>query len=100
MSHDVRLIDANQLIQWIETNKANTNPLDYNTRATYAECITMVSAMKTIDAEPVRHGHWIPTRPYLGSTKCSICGKVWGTESPHCPSCGAKMDEGGQNATN
>ena len=46
----------------------------------------------TVDAEPVRHGHWIPTRHYMYSTKCSVCGKVWGTESPHCPSCGAKMD--------
>lgn len=45
-----------------------------------------------IDAEPVRHGRWIPTRRYMYSVKCSICGKVWDLETPHCPSCGAKMD--------
>ena len=48
-----RLIDANALTRWLETNKSNANPLDYNTRATYAECITMVNAMETIDAVEV-----------------------------------------------
>ena len=45
-----------------------------------------------IDAEPARHGRWIPMQPYLGFMKCSVCGMIWETESPHCPSCGAKMD--------
>lgn len=54
----MRLIDADAFARWLEVNKANTNPLDYNTKATYAECITKVKAMKTIDAEPVRHGRW------------------------------------------
>ena len=59
---------------WILIRKPHINDLDW------------------FEIEPVQHGYWIPTRPYLGSTKCSICGKVWGAESPHCPSCGAKMD--------
>lgn len=50
MSHDVRLIDANKLTRWFETNKANITMLDYDTRATYAECIAMVNVMETIDA--------------------------------------------------
>ena len=53
MKKQQRLIDANALKRWLETNKANANPLDYNTKATYAECITMVEAMETIDAVPV-----------------------------------------------
>lgn len=32
----MRPIDADTLERWLETNKANTNPLDYNTKATYA----------------------------------------------------------------
>ena len=49
----MRLIDADALKRWIETNKANANPLDYNTKATYAECITMVETMETVDSVPV-----------------------------------------------
>ena len=45
-----------------------------------------------IEVELVRHGRWIPTRPYMYSVKCSICGKTWELETPRCPSCGAKMD--------
>ena len=54
----------------------------------------------TVDAEPVQHGRWIPMQPYLGFMKCSVCGMIWETESPHCPSCGAKMDKGEQNVAN
>ena len=101
MSHDVRLIDANKLIRWIETNKANTNPLEHNTRATYAECITMVNSMETIDAEPVRHGRW-ETKVYTTESDgwiteyreevCSECGEGQIGISNYCPNCGAKMD--------
>ena len=52
----------------------------------------LIDKCPTIDAELVRHGRWIPTRPYMHSAKCSICGKVWDLETPRCPSCGAKMD--------
>ena len=34
----------------------------------------LIDKCPTIDAEPVRHGRWIPTRPYMYSVKCSICG--------------------------
>ena len=57
----------------------------------------------TIEAEPVRHGHWIdkPTGRYGNwQSYCSACGKhsqIGGIESnrhkPRCPWCGAFMDE-------
>lgn len=52
----------------------------------------LIADMPEIEVEPVRHGQWIPTRPYMYSVKCSICGKTWELETPRCPSCGAKMD--------
>ena len=45
-----------------------------------------------IEVEPVRHGRWVPTRPYMHSAKCTVCGNIWDLETPRCPSCGAKMD--------
>lgn len=52
----------------------------------------LIADMPEIEAEPVRHGQWIPTRPYMHSTKCTVCGNIWDLETPRCPSCGAKMD--------
>lgn len=62
----------------------------------------------TIEAEPVRHGYWIPVDG--GDTcdewECSVCGK-WMVfqndmyyddmfeEFQRCPKCGAKMDGDG-----
>ena len=57
----------------------------------------------TIEAEPIRHGHWMS---YEFATdyrwrKCSVCGtadeyiNILGLEAirRYCPFCGAKMDE-------
>ena len=52
----------------------------------------LIVGMQEIEVEPVRHGQWIPTRPYMYSVKCTICGKIWELETPYCPSCGAKID--------
>ena len=55
----------------------------------------------TIEAEPVRHGHWVtktrhehyPSGKEYEEDFCSICGKRGSVEYEHCPHCGAKMDE-------
>ena len=56
----------------------------------------------TVDAEPVRHGHWFKTYDDEGEAwMCSECCEEWGFEEGHpkdvygcnyCPNCGAKMD--------
>ena len=55
---------------------------------------------------PVRHGRWVePKRLYYGvkQYECSICysDTFWKKHSitvkfPHCPNCGAKMEEGAE----
>lgn len=49
----------------------------------------------TVDAEPVRHGHWEKTITWW--IYCSVCGSEPPNEcncpTPYCPNCGAKMDE-------
>ena len=62
-----------------------------------------IDRMPTIEAEPIRHGHWMS---YEFATdyrwrKCSVCGtadeyiNILGLEAirRYCPFCGAKMDE-------
>lgn len=54
----------------------------------------------TVDAEPVRHGHWIKEK--YERPICSVCGNkgflsiidsITG-DFPYCAWCGAKMDGG------
>lgn len=47
----------------------------------------------TIEAEPVRHGHWIDTG---SGQECSVCHEIqYGYDNYryYCPFCGAKMEE-------
>ena len=56
--------------------------------------------------EPVRHGRWVKSGYACGESEwtCTVCGnKEWRTSTSRlkfCPNCGAKMDEGEQNAAN
>lgn len=63
-----------------------------------------VRQIRKIEAEPVRHAHWIEHRTNSGNMhyKCSHCGKEvaypyakkrW----KYCIECGAKMDEEEEN---
>lgn len=59
----------------------------------YRELIDGILNAPTIEAEPVRHGHWITTG-FL-TARCSVCDvEVHELEyGKYCPYCGAKMDE-------
>ena len=69
----------------------------------------IICELPIIDAEPVRHGRW-ETKVYTTESDgwiteyreevCSECGEGQIGISNYCPNCGAKMDEGEQNATN
>lgn len=60
--------------------------------------------LPTIDAEPMRHGHWVENNGRYG-WYCSQCKKennyaydynennVIELQDHYCPNCGAKMDE-------
>lgn len=88
----MRLGDLDQLARWLKAVIASL-PIEDKARAGFSECLAKVKSMKEIDEiEPVRHGRWVPTRPYMHSAKCTVCGNIWDLETPRCPSCGAKMD--------
>lgn len=56
---------------------------------------TWVGLIPTVDAEPVRHGHWV-LAGYMGQgtriSKCSICGSQTPDDGNYCSNCGARMD--------
>ncbi len=63
-------------------------------------CNDTADLLESLEAEPVRHGHWKPFDE--DEYTCSVCGNIFVTmdgEHPlsngfkYCPFCGAKMDE-------
>lgn len=104
---EVRLIDANELIIEME---AGCLPIDEKGISGILgdnSCVRdYINAAPTIEAEPVRHGHWVLIEHEFFT--CSECGNAYFTgadstsEAMHklktgdyfayCPHCGAKMD--------
>lgn len=97
----MRLIDADALIEDIKHGLWDWETVNgIESRTVLEQTIQDIRNEPTIDAEPVRHGHFIFTHKpniYGGITiKCSECGYegvIAHIEDHHyCWVCGAKMD--------
>lgn len=90
----MRLIDADK-IPWSYRRKLGLG-IDFTLDEPdhyYIVVKDEVDAMPTIEAEPIRHGHWELAVGHVGIiVECSECGNL-SMETPYCPYCGAKMDE-------
>ena len=59
--------------------------------------LELIEAAPAVEAEPVVHARWIPTKDSTGFTRntCSNCGRIVDTftaiSAPYCH-CGARMD--------
>lgn len=103
---DVRLIDGNALVKQIEgTHCKDCN--SYNgamcRACTWMDAMDYIEDAPTIDAQPVKHGHWVELPKALNPNEtpcqCSNCKHVisfyYGyPKSKFCDECGAKMDGG------
>lgn len=63
-----------------------------------AMIVDLVDEQPTVDAETVKHGHWIfkpkdAIEMMFTLPKCSECGAESSDAGNYCPYCGAKMDE-------
>lgn len=59
----------------------------------YAKLLSEINDAPTVDAEPVRHGHWLKNGDRY--CECSVChheGNMSGADN-YCRNCGAKMDD-------
>ena len=68
----------------------------------YYEIEEVIKNAPTVDAEPVKHGHWDDMGDF---EQCSVChgthlkrfqtyyGEATWVKMSYCPNCGAKMDE-------
>lgn len=71
---------------------------DDELRPTLKSIRKFISDRPAVEAEPVRHGHWINRGYVCGEYdwECSVCGEdEWRGSTIrlyYCPNCGAKMD--------
>lgn len=80
--------------EWITTQKA------------IEECLKAVRKLYggVPDAEPIKHGKWIPHEDEYGEhdgDKCSECGELYVMpygKTKRCPNCGARMDKDARKA--
>ena len=89
----MRLIDADKILYF--------KGKDIVGEDAYMTQKDVIDEMPTVDAEPIRHGHWIVIGKrtdceYVLIFKCSCChtpfiGMV--DRYHYCPNCGAKVDE-------
>lgn len=97
-SEPIRLIDANRLLKANGLDKLSIKT-QYDTMALY-EVADMIECAETIDAEPIRYGHWIVYKADEENKehmKCSVCGAYWSAPQhakifKRCYNCGAKMN--------
>ena len=90
----MRLIDADDLKDWAEiVQLTDDGGIDIN------DFEEKLKSMPTVDAEPVRHGHWICSDNLYETAICSVCGSdsyitynFAQIECDYCTKCGAKMD--------
>ena len=91
MANEVRLIDANALMNKVEKCTAS--------KSVKALTFIMVQDAPTVDAVPVVHGRW-ELYPSDRSIKCTNCKMEFPLmhmpyTRNYCPNCGAKMDGDG-----
>ena len=100
----MRLIDGERLARVINRWRLDLI-VTYGENDEYVKCLDRVSEKiedaPTIEAEPVRLGHWIIDRKFGNDIMsneqmviCSECkqGIFWGKQN-YCPYCGAKMGD-------
>ena len=97
-----RLIDADVMVEYLRKQLCDNchEQEDWCDICDYAYLIDEMKKVPTVDAEPVKHGHWIMTNKEKTDRplpECSRCGwyvtKGGVLDFTYCPNCGCKMDE-------
>lgn len=91
----MKLLDGNEL--WVQIYRLQHKRRWKNrTNIAFRECLDVIQFFPKVDAEPVKHGHWIKLD--YNTFHCKLCGTTFMliqgiSNMNYCPNCGAKMDE-------
>lgn len=96
MSDKKRLIDANELIDYVKRLSFEGGTRTRNiagNEVLHFHMPNVINKQPTVDAVEVVHGRWMPS-DFDMAYVCSACGYAtdWHL-SKYCPNCGAKMDK-------
>ena len=83
----MKLIDADALYDIVIDS---IKPMTTNEAIILQDFVALLEDAPTVDAEPVRHGHWEDSS---NGWTCSICNRDVSRDYNYCPNCGAKMDK-------
>ena len=92
----MRLIDADTMNRYVDTSLH----CYYSDHCTVDDVKYYIDEQPTVDAELVRHAHWIECKEYVYRKNderlrttyiCSLCERTERVREPYC-NCGAKMD--------
>lgn len=101
----MKLIDADKVIAKVDLSYLTLSLLigQEESRIAVAEIKRLIRETPTVDAEPIKHGHWIGIDDEPWETyECDKCGYItediecsYGIPNnfKYCPSCGALMEE-------
>lgn len=91
-----------RLIDIDEAYKVLTDYYHHRTEIQHKALKEAIERVPTVDAEPVKHGHWVEVQrihetDHTAICECSLCGDtVWVYDGQrawnYCPRCGAKME--------
>ena len=104
MATEKRLIDANELLRFLENEidklESSLNKWERDYVKAVRVAAKILRCFPTVDAVEVVHGRWMIYKGHFHDfAECSICGEAYGKDTAmamnYCPNCGAKMDGDG-----
>ena len=89
----MRLIDVDKLTTEIKREYCEDCIDDACDLCWVIDCIKYLKNAPTVEAKPIKHGHWITGTEPFPTYQCSNCKEYADEAYDYCPECGAKMDE-------
>lgn len=88
------LISRSALVEYFEgLARSLANARCFNAADAIQGAAEKIKAAPAVDAEPVRHGYWIPQDNTYTKFMCSDCkGRNHDGSGKYCSECGCKMD--------
>lgn len=87
----MKLINADMVVHWEAYDDEHESFTRHSgTIAEFLDQMTDEGCPETVDAVPVRYGHWIED-PDDWECQCSECGHLSSCRTVYCSACGARM---------